>query len=422
MEGIFRFPLTKGPTGFILKTMLRKVSHFVKYNNAFPVLLMILFGGVTTTFAASETAREAIYNAETQTVSVDNTFLLETNIDEFAFGAKIVKIEEDDENYYVAYQYHMIEVLDFVWQDVLKDATMTVSKRSVVGKDLGSYVASQLGELVQGKVALLKETQNIERSKGETSRQVATLYSGLVGRMLSPSLETFEGYSAVIAEYQPPEEGHEELAAYLQQYGSLEEAERAMAELVAVKEKAKEEPTLAVADPEAPAGEEPPPTETPVELPPVEGSPAALGESSDTERPVITRIGPENIELIQGESWIDPGATVSDNVDQNLGVRVTGDGFDRSELGYFTIRYDATDSAGNRAAQQTRLVHVVREATSSGSGSGETGSGGGGSSSGGSAATTTPPVVEPTPPAESSTSTSTPPAPPAETGTTTPQL
>ncbi|MEK9131360.1 MAG: tail fiber domain-containing protein [Patescibacteria group bacterium] len=78
----------------------------------------------------------------------------------------------------------------------------------------------------------------------------------------------------------------------------------------------------------------------------------------DTEPPVITILGNNPAELSVGSSYIDPGATVSDNRDSNLGVRVSGDAFATDVAGMHTVTYVATDASGNTATS-TRQVTVV---------------------------------------------------------------
>ena len=95
---------------------------------------------------------------------------------------------------------------------------------------------------------------------------------------------------------------------------------------------------------------------------------------SDAEPPVITLNGPSTIELEKGTSWSDPGATVTDNVNDNLGIyykinnEPTGnEGRDLPNLdtnlpGTYTITYTATDQAGN-TTEATRTVTVNEPTT-----------------------------------------------------------
>ena len=81
---------------------------------------------------------------------------------------------------------------------------------------------------------------------------------------------------------------------------------------------------------------------------------------ADTTAPVISLVGDSNLSLTVGDTFIDPGATVEDDVDTGLVADVTGT-VDTSTAGTYTINYTATDAAGNEATI-TRTVTV--EATS----------------------------------------------------------
>ena len=70
----------------------------------------------------------------------------------------------------------------------------------------------------------------------------------------------------------------------------------------------------------------------------------------DTEDPVITLIGDNPINLEKGVTFIDPGATVEDNVNHNLGVYVDGAEIDTSVDATYTITYTATDQVGNESS------------------------------------------------------------------------
>jgi hypothetical protein len=69
-----------------------------------------------------------------------------------------------------------------------------------------------------------------------------------------------------------------------------------------------------------------------------------------------------------GTTYSDLGATVTDNVDQNLGIKASVDGgpqidisaitVDTSATSSHTIIYSATDNAGNTGIA-TRLVDVI---------------------------------------------------------------
>ena len=85
----------------------------------------------------------------------------------------------------------------------------------------------------------------------------------------------------------------------------------------------------------------------------------------DTTAPVITLIGSANISLELGDSFSDPGATATDNVDGDLtsSIVVGGDVVDTNTAGSYVITYNVSDSAGNAATQVTRTVTVNPDTT-----------------------------------------------------------
>ena len=62
----------------------------------------------------------------------------------------------------------------------------------------------------------------------------------------------------------------------------------------------------------------------------------------DITRPVITLKGEAEISLEAGEDFVDPGTTVTDNVDDDLVAVATGL-VDNKKPGTYTITYTATD-------------------------------------------------------------------------------
>ncbi|WP_223891011.1 immunoglobulin-like domain-containing protein, partial [Sulfurovum sp. TSL6] len=82
--------------------------------------------------------------------------------------------------------------------------------------------------------------------------------------------------------------------------------------------------------------------------------------TADATPPVITLIGNTPIDVWQGSTYIDDGATAVDNIDGNItGNIVTVNPVDTDVLGQYTVTYDVNDSAGNAATQVTRIVNVV---------------------------------------------------------------
>ena len=87
---------------------------------------------------------------------------------------------------------------------------------------------------------------------------------------------------------------------------------------------------------------------------------------ADTVKPVITLNGSSTIELTQGDTYSELGATATDNVDGNLtsSIVITGS-VNTAVVGSYTRRYNVTDAAGNAANEVTRTVNV-NKATSGG--------------------------------------------------------
>jgi hypothetical protein len=78
----------------------------------------------------------------------------------------------------------------------------------------------------------------------------------------------------------------------------------------------------------------------------------------DTTRPTITINGSSSITLEQGQTYVEQGATIKDNYDQNLTARITGS-INTNTVGTYTITYNATDSSNNSAIPVTRTIQVV---------------------------------------------------------------
>jgi hypothetical protein len=78
----------------------------------------------------------------------------------------------------------------------------------------------------------------------------------------------------------------------------------------------------------------------------------------DTESPVITLIGSNPLEIYQGATFSDPGATVTDNKDATRTITGTGT-VNAATVGIYTLTYTAQDLAGNLALPVTRTVNVV---------------------------------------------------------------
>ena len=79
----------------------------------------------------------------------------------------------------------------------------------------------------------------------------------------------------------------------------------------------------------------------------------------DNEAPVITLTGDATINLSEGDSYTEQGATWTDNIDGSGAATVGGDTVDTATPGTYTVTYNYTDAAGNAATQVTRTVNVA---------------------------------------------------------------
>ena len=87
---------------------------------------------------------------------------------------------------------------------------------------------------------------------------------------------------------------------------------------------------------------------------------------SDGTAPVITLTGASTINLTVGDSFTDPGATATDNVDGNLTSSIVTTGsVNTGTAGTYTLNYNVSDAAGNAATQVSRTV-IVTEPSSGG--------------------------------------------------------
>lgn len=77
----------------------------------------------------------------------------------------------------------------------------------------------------------------------------------------------------------------------------------------------------------------------------------------DVTAPVITLNGENTVTVFQDTSYVELGATATDDRDTNVSVSISGN-VDSATLGSYTITYTATDTASNSATVQ-RTINVV---------------------------------------------------------------
>jgi hypothetical protein len=83
-------------------------------------------------------------------------------------------------------------------------------------------------------------------------------------------------------------------------------------------------------------------------------------EGLDTINPVITLLGKTQDTLMQGKTYVDLGATATDNIDGNITDKITKiSTLDSSKLGTYTITYSVSDLASN-SASSVRTIVVIK--------------------------------------------------------------
>jgi hypothetical protein len=174
--------------------MFDKFIHFIKYNNAavFIIVLVFIFG---TSVFASETGREAVGKKKSSIIGVDNTLLLEADLDNFDMDFKIEKIEEDEKYYYITYTFIELSEFNGAWQYGLKEKERKISKN--IEEDLGVYFAKELEQEYYAKIKDLKLSKEKAEEKGESKRVEVTEYSGLIGKTLNVASKVFKEYEPV---------------------------------------------------------------------------------------------------------------------------------------------------------------------------------------------------------------------------------
>lgn len=292
--------------------------RFLKYNNAVPIIISLVLLSFGTTLAASPEIREGVadslYATDTKVISIDNTYIANKDLTNYTPRVIIRSVSEDQDFYYVQYDFTTIDIKDSVWQDVTKEETIRVQKPALEGKDLGLYVTRELAQRVDSELTRLRETQTFERAQ-VSQKVIATEYSGLIGKFIDDSTETIPGYTPVVQEVVP-----------------------------------------VYSDTPSPASSDTPAT-------PEVGTPPASG-SGDQQPPVIQILGANPARLELRSSYIDLGVVITDNSNVEYGYKVYTDGvlvteptIDTSVAGVHTIVYKTEDASGNRA-EATRTVIV----------------------------------------------------------------
>jgi len=182
--------------------MFQQITNFIKYHNLFTIILGLVFIATAGAFA-NEGVRNTVIGEEIVTeIGVDNSQLLSADLENFDINLKINNVLEDEENYYIDYTFNTIAVRDNIWQPVVKTERFTVNKTALGDRDLGIYLAEELGEVAMSEIVYLKEAQKSEKERGRTQIVKTSDYTGLIGLTLDLKNKILPGYEPVV---KPPE-------------------------------------------------------------------------------------------------------------------------------------------------------------------------------------------------------------------------
>ncbi|MCK5475626.1 MAG: hypothetical protein KAI71_03540 [Candidatus Pacebacteria bacterium] len=179
--------------------MFKKIIQFIKYNLLIVVVGIVAFVAVASAVASNENIKKNVIGEEIVKKSgVDNSLLLVIDLENFDLEMEITNALEDEENFYIDYQYKMLAIKDNAWQEVLYKKQLIVSKASLDGRDLGLYAMEELGEIIDYQLAFLKEVQEKEIEKGVTVVLETTEYTGLIGLVFDTKTKELPGYEPVV--------------------------------------------------------------------------------------------------------------------------------------------------------------------------------------------------------------------------------
>lgn len=171
---------------------MQKFIHFIKYNNATVIMIaiiLVLGGGV---FAAGP---DAIGQKISKIQGIDNTLLIQSDLDNMNVDFKIQNIEQDNEYYYVTYTYLDLTVIKQAWQYQLNQKTVKVSKK--IKQDISVYMTKYLAKHYEARIRELKKEKDYALASGEQKRIKVTEYTGLIGKTLDLTAEVFQGYEPI---------------------------------------------------------------------------------------------------------------------------------------------------------------------------------------------------------------------------------
>jgi len=367
---------------------MKNILNFIKYHNLFTLMIVVVLVGGGSAFAANPQLREAVEDTlvgKTETlVLIDNTTLLNTDFNTFNPELVIKEVTEDVEAYYILYTFNTYAVTDGAWKRVEKEGTLKVNKDTLNNENLQTYVEEELGEVARAEIAFLKEVKEAEQEKGEVQKTTIIAYTGLLGLVVDPKEKVEEqaenttqetttqsiqvhsnGSTAITINGNNPAKiplrsTYNDLGAtYVNIFGETVSVDKFIVNGTSTQNISIDtsiDGTHSVTYMVELNGNT---TTKTREV--IVGSGEAVQEvTEDTTPPTVTLIGETSIEITEGDTYTDEGATAEDDTDGDITESIiTSNTVDTSIPDTYTITYNVQDQAENQADQVSRTVIVL---------------------------------------------------------------
>lgn len=200
---------------------MKSLLDFIKYNNAFPIVLSVVILGTGAAFAASPELRQSVFapsagdSAPVTPKKTDVAKLLSADIGDFDLALRIDAVTEDATSYHAAYSYTTLEISGGAWKEVRKNGKMDIPKALLGKRDLKAYLIEQIGQVIDREIAYLSEAQATIRTKvaPEKSREYASLSGTEVDAETRKSAEKIGSSGSMTDESDVRKEAEEETAS-----------------------------------------------------------------------------------------------------------------------------------------------------------------------------------------------------------------
>lgn len=319
-----------------------KFLRFLSYHNAVPVAISLMLLGAGGAYAAGNP--EEILSAEETVLTIDNTYIVSKDLSSYTPRVEITGVTEDEENYYVSYNFSTIDLREYAWRDHTRQERMVVAKKGLEG-DLGLYVTGRLRDVISHERSYLAEVQAKER-QAVTQQTVVTTYGGLVGRFLDATTETLPGYTPVIAPPVP-----EVAAAPRTEITSSSGGPAAVASSGGSTEGSTGSQPSVVAE--------------------TRSAPSVVASSGSVGTVTLQVLGNNPARIPLRSTYVDLGVVMLDPAGTNLGLHTflnghetTSPNIDTSVAAIHTVEYRVTDASG-ASISTTRTVIVGEPVPSS---------------------------------------------------------